>query len=342
MPGKFEFGCLPTGIGDLPHTDALAACRAVIKYLPDLPFWPQLRKRSPKESMYIQFSEGFPGITVEGSNIYVDLSQDLDPGLEKLYNDYTEGDFTDYGVSPEYASGLHTLLSMEFSPPKGIKGEIIGPVSCGLSVTDGLHYIVYDETLAEAMARHLRLKAAWQEKALSQVSPDTIIFVDEPYMATLGTSFVSLSSEQAVALLEETLGGISQIRGLHCCGNAEWPVLLSLPIDILSFDTYNFTTALSVYPAEVKAFLEKGKAIAWGIVPNDEESLAGETVASLKDRLEEAMAPFTRTGIPFRQLIDQALLTPSCGLASMSTEAAEQALEVLAQLSARLRELYIT
>ena len=225
--------------------------------------------------------------------------------------------------------------------PLAVKGQIVGPVSFGLSVTDGHHYIAYDETLAEAMARHLRLKAAWQEKALSQLSSNTIIFVDEPSLSTLGTSFISLSSEQAVALLTETLEGISNIRGLHCCGNAEWPLLLALPIDILSFDTYNFTTALSVYPDEVKSFLTIGKAIAWGIVPNNEEALAKETVASLKDRLEEAMAPFTREGLPFRQLIEQGILTPSCGLSALSPEAAEQALELLAELSDRLRKRYI-
>jgi len=31
-----------------------------------------------------------------------------------------------------------------------------------------------------------------------------------------------------------------------------------------------------------------------------------ESVASLKDRLESAMAPFTRKGIPFKTLVEQA------------------------------------
>ena len=152
---------------------------------------------------------------------------------------------------------------------------------------------------------------------------------------------MSLSSEQVVALLEETLAGITGIKGLHCCGNADWSMLLSLPIDILSFDAYNYTTALGVYPAEVKSFLEQGRTIAWGIIPNDEETLAKETIASLNDRLEEAMAPFTRDGLRFRQLIEQGLLTPSCGLASISQEAAEQALDFLGQLSNKLRNRYI-
>jgi len=341
MSGKLEFGCLPTAIGDMPHKDPAEACRLVLKYLPALPAWPQLSRRTPQESMYIQFSEGFPGIVVEGERIYVNRSQDLDSAMEKLYHAYLEENTTDFAVSSDYAAGLHYLLSMKIDKPLAAKGQIVGPVSFGLSVTDGHHYIVYDETLAEAMARHLRLKAAWQEKALSQISPNTIVFVDEPYLTSLGTSFVSLSSEQAMALLKETLEGIKQIRGVHCCGNAEWPILLSLPIDILSFDAYNYTSALSVYPSEVKAFLNKGGNIAWGIVPNDEESLAKETIASLNDRLEEAIAPFTREGLRFKQLIEQGLLTPSCGLSSLTPQAAEQALEILAGLSDKLRQRYL-
>jgi len=70
--------------------------------------------------------------------------------------------------------------------------------------------------------------------------------------------------------------------------------------------------------------------------------LAKESVASLKDRLEEAMAPFTRKGIRFQQLIEQGLLTPSCGLASLATKGASAwALELLAELSIKIRKRYM-
>jgi len=109
----------------------------------------------------------------------------------------------------------------------------------------------------------------------------------------------------------------------------------------VSFDAYNYAQSLSLYPAEVKKFLDKQGTIAWGIVPNNEESLAKETAASLKDRLEEAMAPFTRKGILFKQLIEQGLLTPSCTLTTLSKEAAGQALELLVDLSAKMRKRYM-
>ena len=187
----------------------------------------------------------------------------------------------------------------------------------------------------------LRLKAGWQEKELRKISKNTIIFVDEPYMASFGSVSVPLSKEKVISLLEEVFGGISGLKGVHCCGNTDWSVLLGTSVDILSFDAYNYAQSLSLYPAEIKSFLDRKGAIAWGIVPNDEPSLAKETAASLKDRLEEAMAPFTRKGIPFKQLIEQGLLTPSCGLASLTTEAATRALELLAELSKMIRKRYI-
>jgi len=337
-----EFGCLPTAIGSMPHTDPSEACLEVFRYLKDIPTWPQLPKRSPKENMCVQFSQGFPGAVVKEETFYIDRSQDLDKPLEQLYAAYLENDIDKYPISPDYAAGLYSFLDLENLAPLAVKGQVTGPVSWGLTVTDdSKRAIIYDDVLSDAMIKLLRLKASWQEKALRKVSPNTIIFVDEPYMAAFGSVSMTLSKEKVISLLEEVFGGISGLKGVHCCGNTDWSVLLETSVNILSLDAYNYAQSLSLYPSEVKSFLNRKGAIAWGIVPNDEQSLAKETVASLKDRLEAAMAPFTRNGVPFRQLIRQGLLTPSCGLASLSEEAAGRALELLSELSTMIRKRYI-
>jgi len=188
----------------------------------------------------------------------------------------------------------------------------------------------------------LKLKASWQEKKLSQISKKTIIFVDEPYMSAFGSVGMMLSREKVISLLEEVFIGINGLKGVHCCGNTDWSVLLATSVDIISFDAYNYAQSLSLYPTEVKKFLDKGGTVAWGIVPNEEESLSKETVASLRDRLEEAMVPFTRHDIRFKQLISQGLLTPSCGLALLADEeAAARALELLTELSVQIRKRYL-
>ncbi len=337
-----EFGCLPTAIGSMSHTDPAKACALVSRYLKDIPAWPQLPQRSPKENMCAQFSEGFPGVVVTADKVYVDRAKDLDEPLEKLYSAYLENDFDKYAVSPDYAAGLHTFLDLENLSPLAVKGQVTGPVTWGLTVADSEgKAIIYDDVLGDAVAKFLRLKASWLEKELSKISPNTIIFVDEPYMASFGSVAVPLSKEKVISLLEEVFRGISRLKGVHCCGNTDWSVLLETSLDILSFDAYNYAQSLSLYPAQIKSFLGRKGVIAWGIVPNDEPSLARETAASLKDRLEEAMAPFTRNGIRFPDLIAQSLITPSCTLAFISEDAAERALNLLTELSQTIRKRYI-
>lgn len=343
MP-HIEFGCLPTIIGSMPHTNPQEACALITRYLKDIPAWPQLPKRSFLENMYAQYSEGFPGAVIENDRIYIDNSKDLQKPLEELYSAYLDNDYDKFPISTEYAAGLHSFLAQGNLSPLAVKGQITGPLTWGLTVTDeNRRAILHDEVLGDAVPKLLKLKAGWQEKELSYISKNTIVFVDEPYMASYGSSISSgafSSPVKIIEMLEEVFSGISGLKGLHCCGNTDWPVLLKTSLDILSFDAYNFAESLTLYPDEVKKFLGRNGIIAWGIVPNDEESLARESASSLKDRLEETMAPFTRNGIRFRDLVAQSLLTPSCSLASISEDAAGQALQLLDDLSAEMRSRY--
>jgi methionine synthase II (cobalamin-independent) len=340
MSAKIEFGCLPTAIGSMPHTDSGEACSIIMKCLPDIPVWPQLPQRSPKEDMIIQFSERFPGIVMEGNKIHIEQSADFESALEQIHIDCEQDTFGEYGISPEYAAGLHAFLAKS-TGSRIVKGQVTGPITWGLRVTnqEGLG-ILYDDTLSETAAKLLRLKASWQENILREIAPNTIIFVDEPYLVSLGSVFTPIPEEKVPILLEEVIKGIKGVKGLHCCGNTNWSVLLDTAIDILSFDAYNYASSLSTHSDTVKSFLERGGNIAWGIVPNEEEALIKESLSGLRDRLEEAMAPFTRNGVKFRQLIAQGLITPSCGLESLSPEAAGQALELTAKLSEDLRSRY--
>ena len=340
-----EFNCLPTIIGSMPHTDPRKACSLVTRYLKDIPAWPQLPRRSFLENMYVQYSEGFPGVVVESNHIYVDTAKDFTSALEELYVAYLDNNAAKFPISKEYAAGLHAFLEQPGLSPRAVKGHVTGPLSWGLTVTDeNKRAILYHEVLSDAVPRLLKLKAAWQEKELQKISRNTIIFVDEPYMASYGSSVAAgpfSKPEKIAEMIDEVFDGISGLKGLHCCGNTDWSVLLKTKLDILNFDTYNYAESLSLYPAEIKKFLARGGCIAWGIVPNDVSSVNKETVASLKDRLEEAAAPFTRDGIRFKELISQSLLTPSCTLMPLGEEGSEKALELLTGLSAEMSKRYI-
>ncbi|HEY48481.1 MAG TPA: methionine synthase [Dehalococcoidia bacterium] len=337
---RFELNGLATAIGSMPHVDPQEACSLVLSHLPEIPAWPQLPNRSFTENMYAQFSEGFPGVVLEKERIWIDRSQDLSKPLEQLYSAYLENTIDSGTLSYDYAAGFHVFLNrVGKSNERAVKGQVTGPISFGLTVTDqDRRPLLYDDVLADALAKHIRLKATWQEQALSNVFPNTIIFIDEPYLSSFGSAFVSVSREQVVTLLEEVLGGINGLKGIHCCGNTDWSVVLQTSLDILSLDAYNYGETLSLYPSEVGDFLNRGGVIAWGIIPNDEQFLTKETAASLLERLEETMGLLSKKGIDYDILTSRCLITPSCSLASVSTEAAARALEMTAGVSSAFRK----
>jgi hypothetical protein len=113
-----EFGCLPTIIGSVPHTDAKKACALVTRYLKDIPTWPQLPKRTFTENMYVQYSEGFPGVVVENNSIYIDTAKDFTKSLETLYQAYLENDAYKFPIGRDNASGLYALLEQKGLSPK--------------------------------------------------------------------------------------------------------------------------------------------------------------------------------------------------------------------------------
>ncbi len=334
---------LATAIGSMPQTDPVDACSAVLTHLTAIPAWPQLPYRSFLENMYVQYSERFPSVVIEHENerIYVDRSADLTGQLEKLYEAYLGDNLDEYAISPEYAAGLHQFLSQKMDSAIAVKGQVTGPISFGLAVLDqDRRPILYDETLADAIAKHLRLKAAWMERELMKLSPNTIIFIDEPYLASLGSAFVALSNDTVINLTNEVLGGLSGLTGIHCCGNTDWSVLMASDIDILNFDTFNFGESLALYPDDLRTFLNRGGIIAWGIVSNVEEKMAQETPEKTVNRLDDLFKLLKSKGIPHDLLLEQCLITPSCSLASMSPEASNRAMKLTTDTSNQFRHRY--
>lgn len=339
----FQPDWLPLAVGSVPHTDAEEAWELVLRCFAAAPFWPQLPRRSYLENMYVQFSERFPGVVIEDQRIYVDRRQDLDPGLERLYLAYLENDLAYGAISPDFAAGLAALQAGKVAfpqPPQLLKGQVTGPVSWGLTVVDqNRRPLLYDEILADAVAKHLRLKAAWQEKVLAGLAPKTLIMVDEPYLSAFGSAFVSLSREQVIHYLQEVLAGIGGLKGVHCCGNTDWSILLETPVDVLSLDAYDYASSLALYPQEVTAFLSRGGVIAWGIVPSS-PAAEGETAAGLVARLERAIDTLVQKGVPREALLRAGLVTPSCGAGSLTVPLTEHIMELTAQVAAAMRERY--
>jgi hypothetical protein len=336
---------LPFALDGLPHKDAAKAWQTVLNHFPEIPGWPQLPRRSALENMYAQFSERFPGIIVRDGNVHVELQRNLDRELERLYLAYLEDDISHGRMGETYAAGLSLLRQGEVSfrqPPLALKGEITGPVSWGLTVVDQHQRpILYDEMLADAVSKHLLLKATWQERELRRHASQTILLLNEPYMASFGSAFVALRRNQVIGLIEEVLSGLEGLKGVHCCGNTDWTILLETSIDILSLDAYDYGDSLLRYADELDEFLDRGGVVAWGIVPASVVA-ESESVESLVGRLERTIGRLVKEGVSRERLLGSGLVTPSCGLGTLGVPLAEHILDLTVAVATEMRGRHST
>ncbi len=60
----FEARCGTTAMGIMPHTDVDRALELALGL--DITYWPQLPKVSLFEDMYVQASQNFPGVAIDG------------------------------------------------------------------------------------------------------------------------------------------------------------------------------------------------------------------------------------------------------------------------------------
>ena len=323
---------LASGVGSLPFANPQEACDLIFKHLGDaLPFWPQLPKRNFKENMYAQFSQGLPGVVIDEDRqgIYIDTSRnDYTGNLEAAYEHYLSEDLDYFSISEDYACGLYEFVSRQsaVSSQQYIKGHTIGPISFGLTVTDqNKQASVYNQEFRDCMVKVLAVKARWQIRKLRSAagSARIIIFIDEPYLVSIGSSFFNIQAGDVIAMLNEVIEGIHQeaaYAGIHCCGNTDWSIVLKTGIDILNYDSYNYLDSIFLYRKELDGFLKRGGVLAWGIIPNSAEGELPD-VQGLLERFDK-FRPYLKT---------PGLITPSCGLSGVSPESSQRILSLTRQ-----------
>lgn len=336
---KFNFDA--TGIGSVPFRDPDTALGVIFENLRAIPFWPQLPKRSFLESMYVQYSEGMPGLVVDQAKktIHIDSAKAA-ADIESVYTRYLEGDVDHFAISETHAQGLYRFIEKfdaSVKTVKYIKGHTTGPISFALTVTnENKQGIMYDRDVFEVMTKVLCMKVKWQIRQLKKVFPSVIIFIDEPYLVSIGSSFVNINIEDAFSKLDEVITAIKEegaLAGLHCCGNTDWPLLLKRPLDILNFDSYAFAKEFSLYSNEIGSFLASGATVAWGVVPSS-EAIDRESPDALASRFGEGIKMLADKGVPEDKI--SSIITPSCGVGTMEESSARKVLVTLRQLSEKL------
>ena len=170
-----------------------------------------------------------------------------------------------------------------------LKGQIVGPVTMGLGLKDERdRLLIHDPELLDAVIKGLAGQGLSQMEHLAALGKKTLLFIDEPSLSGYGSAFTPLSRSEVLDILGETIRLIREksdaLIGLHCCGNTDWSLLLSLDLDLINLDAFAYGEAFLLYPREIRTFLEQDRAIAWGIVPTlglyrpgDGGGLAGAT-----------------------------------------------------------------
>jgi len=342
-----EFLAVPTVVGSFPHAAAAALVDRIFARLPEMPAWPQLPARDFRESMYVQYSEGLPGATVdaERQRITFQGGEALAGELEAFYAAVVGEDVERFAIGRDYALGMHLFFErLRATPaaarPRWAKGQVTGPFSFAMTVTDeNKRALAYTPELYEVAVQGMALKARWLARRLRELCDGALVVLDEPYLCSFGSAFVNVPREDVIGAIDGAASAVhaeGALAGLHCCGNTDWSLVLATGIDVINFDAHDYFQGLSLYPAELRAFIERGGVLSWGIVPTTrpvEEDAAPALVAKLEDELGQLAAK----GLDRERLLRQMLLTPSCGMGSQSVADAERVLDVLVEVSAELR-----
>ncbi|MCL1812184.1 MAG: hypothetical protein FWG29_01540 [Treponema sp.] len=352
---------LSTAIGSMPFEEPDHAVDISLKCL-DAPIWPQLPRITLLEQMEIQYSENIPCAVVdaEKKRMYFQTDGDYSEQFAEFYESYMtasdpdEGtkDFSAMAISEKYSRGIYALL--QALKEKGSAGSLAklpwlkvqstGPISFALTIVDeNKRAIYYNEEFRDVIVKSIAAKSRWQIQQFRPFAENIICFIDEPILSAFGSStYVSVKREDVVSILSEVIEAVRAeggIPGIHCCGNTEWSILVDAGVDIVNFDAFEYGDTISIYADSVKSHLERGGVLAWGIVPTSEK-IREQTAESLEKKLEESMDNLVSRGIDKSLIVQQAMITPSCGTGSLTADDAEKVFSLMAALTRRMKEKY--
>ncbi|MCM8791695.1 MAG: hypothetical protein NC826_00875 [Candidatus Omnitrophica bacterium] len=344
---------LITGIGSMPHRKPQDAVDLIFKYMPYIPFWPQLPQRDIREGMCFQFSEGFSFLK-EGL-IYDRNSSEKE--LQDFYYHIINEDIDYFKISPDFAAGLYCfyerLKRVDLGNIRFIKTQITGPFTFMAAIKDKEgNLVLQDNILREAVVEGLIRKALWQMKFFKEFGKKIIIFFDEPYLSGFGSAYIPLNREEIIMVLSYTFDKFKELVfkknilscneilvGVHCCGNTDWSIFTEVSsLDIISFDAFSFGDKLSLYSDNLKDFLIKGGFLCWGIFPTIEFDNKINKHFIL-DRLNYILDNFLKKGLSRKLILDNSILSPSCGLGKLDENMAQKIFSLISEFSQLLSDI---
>jgi hypothetical protein len=354
MP-SLKTNCLPMLVGSLPIKDHDQAMELILKYTPDIPLWPQLPKYK-EEGMVQQYVNGLPGLDICDETLFINAQGDeFDAAYLEFYEEYlmiSEGgkelEDSRFTLDSKTAKGFFTFLQHTENKKDSftaVKAQTTGPFTFATGLVDHNNKaIFYNEQLRDAAIKLLALKAKWQIRRMKEICPQTIMIFDEPAMAGFGSSaFITISADDIKVCFGEVFDAVHDeggVAGVHVCANTEWSVLFDAGVELVSFDAYSYFDRFILYPEHLKTFFNNGGILASGIIPTDPELVDKEDGDSLTAKWIAQAEELEKIGIPMEQVLQQSLITPSCGTGSITLEYADKVMALTREVSENIRKHY--
>jgi len=334
IPGNL----LTTAMAIMPHKDVNRALELALSM--DVPFWPQLPHLSYYEDMYVQASEGFPGIVLDLEKRTLRFS------MEKFISEFEEtmahfDELEYFDISEAYSVVYPRFLGLDLSDRPAIRGQLEGPISLGFNVLDqDDRPILFNDTIRPFLIEFMGKRVNVQLNRLKTLNANAFMFIDEPGLQFLFSALSGYGDVAARGDMEVFFSMIERPRGVHLCGNPDWDFLLGLDLDVLSLDVYSNGEVFVAYGKSIRTFLDRGGIIIWGIVPTNFEPFEKEDLDSLEKRLAGLWTSLANEGIDREFLLSRSMLSPAtCCLVNPDGEkTVEKAFKTIQELSLRLRE----
>lgn len=310
----------------MPGTDAAEACRVVFGELPEFPFLPELPGRGPGADL-----------TGRTAALLVDLPVQVTTRGWKL----TDRPGRDASRAAGYWSeDLDTLEEIASGYGGPLKIQVCGPwtLAASLELSRSVNPVLADPgavadltaSLAEGLAAHAadvrkRVPAATLVVQLDEPSLPAVLAGRVPTASGLG----SIAAADHAVLTQRLAAVLSAPAGatvVHCCGRVAttFPDLLAAGASAVSFDLDQLPVRETDRIAELA---EAGLGLLVGALPTASAiRLPGGPPQDPRQTAESVVAMWRRTGLPDASLAAQVVVTPACGLAGVSPEAARAAL----------------
>jgi methionine synthase II (cobalamin-independent) len=319
-------GATATGIGSMPGTDSMEACRLVFGELPDLPHLPELPARGPGADIIGRTAALLIDLPVQTTTRGWQLADRPGRDVTRAAGYWSQ----DLDALEEVADGYAGPLKIQVCGPWTLAASLELSRSAEPVIADPGAVADLAESLAEGVAAH----AADVRRRVPGAT--LIVQVDEPSLPAAlagrvptasGLSTVS-AIDQAVASqrLATVLAVPAAYSVVHCCGQpTPFPVIKAAGAAAVSFDLDYLAKRDTDHVAELA---EAGRGLLIGALPVASAArLAGGPPLPPRQTAGRAVTLWQHIGLAPDRLSAQIVVTPACGLASLSPAAARAALQ---------------